>query len=89
MIFNDQVIITNRNAKMIRDSIIHHLEVMITTEERSEVYKRYGDIRAKLDYLCGELMTRAWYKERLNKKLKEYHEKFNKGGEIIDSKDRS
>lgn len=89
MIFSDQKIITNRYTRIIRDGIIHDLEVMITADKRSEVYKRYGDIRSQLDYLCGELTTRAWYKERLDKKRREYRDRSDKGGENIDSKDRS
>ena len=75
MIFNDQKIITNRHARIIRDGIIHDLEVMITADKCSEVNKRYGDIRSQLDYLCGELLTRAWYKERLDKKRQEYRDR--------------
>ena len=88
MLLGDQTIITNRNARLIRDGIIHDLEVMITTEEPSEVYKRYGDIRAQLDQLCGSLFTRAQYKDRLDKKRREYRERSG-GGETIDIKDRS
>ena len=89
MIFSDQKIITNRYARLIRDGIIRDLEIMVTTDNRSEVYKRYGNIRTQLDYLCGELMTRAEYKERLEKKRQEYQERSGKGGDNIDIEDRS
>ena len=89
MYWSSYKVITNRNVRLSRDEIIHDLEVMINADDHDEVYKRYGDIRAKLDQLCEALLHRTMFNEYLDKKRREYQERMRKGGETIDSKDRS